>query len=114
VLAVVRNTHSSLEHCLFAFKFSGLKAMQRLKLLRALPIVETMAIAYEEAGVISVYCDGQLQEHAAALVVSECDEFVHQLLMHVYAAVLHQFRLPRTHGDASSNICPVLPVLLVA
>jgi hypothetical protein len=100
VFAIVRNTHSSVEHGLFVFKFSGLKAMQSLKLLRAHPIIETTAIGYDEAGVIAVYVEGQLVEHAAAPVISECDEFAHQLLRHVYAAVLHQFRVDRTHGAA--------------
>jgi hypothetical protein len=100
VFAIVRNTHSSVEHGLFVFKFSGLKAMQSLKLLRVHPVVETTAIGYHEAGVIAVYVEGQLVEHAAAPVLSECDEFAHQLLRQVYAAVLHQFRVGRTHGAA--------------
>ena len=98
VFAIVRNTHSSDEHCLLVFKFTGLKAMQSLKLLRALPIIETTAIGYDEAGVMAVYVEGALVEHAIAPVLSDCDEFVHQLLQHVYVAVLHQFRVDRTHG----------------
>jgi hypothetical protein len=98
VFAIVRNTQSSMEHSLFVYKFSGLKAMQSLKLLRALPIVETTAVGYDEAGVFSVFMDGQLEEHATALAIPDCDEFVHALVQLVYVAVLHQFRIDRTHG----------------
>lgn len=98
VFAIVRNAHSSAEHCLLVFKFTGLKSLQSLKLLRAVPIIETTAVGYDKAGVISVYAEGQLVEHAAAPVISDCDEFSHQLLQHVYVAVLQQFRSDRTHG----------------
>jgi hypothetical protein len=103
VFAIVRNNHSSTEHCLMVFKFSGLKAMQSLKLLRALPIVETTAVAYEEAGVLSVHTDGQLVEQAAALAIPECDEFVHHLVQLVHVAALYQYRLDRTHSIAPST-----------
>lgn len=106
VFAIVRNAHSSAEHCLLVFKFTGLKSLQSLKLLRAVPIIETTAVGYDKAGVISVYAEGQLVEHAAAPVISDCDEFSHQLLQHVYVAVLQQFRSDRTHGTPHY---PVLP-----
>ena len=55
VLAIVRNTHSASEHGLFIFKFTGIKSMQSLKLLRVVPIIETTAIAYDEAGALALY-----------------------------------------------------------
>jgi hypothetical protein len=97
VLAIVRNTHSSIEHCLCVFKFSGMKAMQSLKMLRAVPIIESTAIGYHEAGVLSVFMDGHMVEQVAASV-SDSDEFAYQLAQLVHVAVLHQFRLGRTHG----------------
>jgi hypothetical protein len=100
VFAIVRNNHSSTEHCLMIFKFIGLKAMQSLKLLRALPIVETTTVDYEEAGVLSVYAGGQLAEQAAALAIPECDDFVHNLVQLVHVAALHQYHLDRTHSTA--------------
>jgi hypothetical protein len=107
VFALVRNTLSSAEHSLFIFKFSGIKAMQSLKLLRALPIIETVAVGYEEAGVVSVYADGHLVEHAAAMAIPDCDEFMQQLVQRAHDALLHQFRLGRTHSTASSPLhCP--------
>jgi hypothetical protein len=110
VLAIVRNTHSSSEHAVFVFKFSGLKSMQSLKLLRVLPIIETTAIGYDEAGVLSLHADRQPSEHVVSPLISSCDEFVHRMLQLVFAAVLHQFRLDRTHGTASSPLLsPLLP-----
>ena len=55
--------------------------------------------------IITRYADGQLLELIVSPVASSCDEFAHRMLQLVYAAVLHQFRLDRTHGTLPPPPC---------